>query len=63
MVSLREGINSVKILTLAGVMLLEFHFNRKKQAMIGLSSLPGGVNLVSVRTKSGTTKSRIIFRR
>jgi hypothetical protein len=63
MISLREGINSVKVLTLAGAVLLEFHFNGKNQAMIDLSSLPGGVYLVSVSTKSGTTTSRIILQR
>ena len=63
MVSLREGINSVKVLTLAGVVLLEFHFNGKNHAMIDLSSLPGGVYLVSVGAKSGTTTSRIILQR
>ena len=63
MVSLREGINSVKVLTLAGVVLLEFHFNGKNHAMIDLSSLPGGVYLVSVSAKSGTTTSRIVLRR
>ena len=63
MVSLREGINSVKVLTLAGVTLLEFHFNEKNQAMIDLSSLEGGVYLVSVSAKSGTTTSRIVLRR
>ena len=63
MVSLREGINSVKVLTLAGVVLLEFHFNGKNNAVIDLSSLPGGIYLVSVSAKSGTTTSRIILRR
>jgi len=33
--------NSVKVLTLAGIALLEFHFNGKNNAMIDLSSLPG----------------------
>jgi hypothetical protein len=62
MVSLREGINSVKVLTLAGVVLLEFHFNEKNLAQIDFSSLPGGVYLVSVSAKSGTTISSIILR-
>jgi hypothetical protein len=63
MVSLREGINSVKVLTLAGIVLLEFHFNGKNHAVIDLSSLPGGVYLLSVSSKSGTTTSKIILRR
>ena len=62
MVSLREGINSVKVLTLAGIVLLDFHFNGKNQAMIDLSSLQGGVYLVSVSAKSGTTISSSILR-
>jgi len=63
MVSLREGINSVKVLTLAGFVLLEFQFGGKNNATIDLCSLPEGVYLVSVSAKSGTTTSRIILRR
>ena len=62
-VSLREGINSVKVLTLAGNVMLEFHFNGKNHEVIDLSSLPGGVYLLSVSAKSGTTTSKIILLR
>jgi hypothetical protein len=61
-ISLQEGINSVKVLSLAGIVLLEFHFNGKNNATIDLSSLPEGVYLVSVSAKSGTTTSRLILR-
>ena len=61
-VSLREGINSVKVLTLAGIVLREFHFNGENNAMIDLSSLPAGACLVSVSAKNGTTTGRIILR-
>jgi hypothetical protein len=63
MVSLQEGINSVKVLTLVGVVLLEFHFNGTNLATMDLSSLPGGIYLVSVNAKSGTTTSRIVLLR
>jgi hypothetical protein len=61
LVSLQEGINSVKVLTVSGVVLLEFHFNGKKQIMIDLSSIREGVYLMSVSSKSGTTTSTLII--
>jgi hypothetical protein len=62
-VSLQEGIHSVRVLTLAGVALLEFNFNGKNNVLIDLSSLTKGVYLVSVSSKSSTTTSRIILLR
>jgi hypothetical protein len=62
-VSLREEINSVKVVSTTGILQKEFYYSGETQVKADLSSLPAGVYLVSVCTKSGTTTSRVILLR
>lgn len=62
-VSLQEGIISVKVMTISGLQLLDFQYDETNQVMIDLSPLPDGLYLLSVSSKIRTTFCTIILLR